>query len=172
MSKNQAGPCPLSGRSGRCGSGLTARSARARRATSAPCACATRRDIDDIRCGSCPVMTASGQWHALPHRSISVRFTPVSGIDSRSQALPSRAITGPEQVQQIAWTNRGYSMTSSARASSVGGTSRPSTLAVVRLMTRSNLVGCSTGISAGFVPRRILSTNSAARRNRSVIFGP
>ena len=65
-----------------------------------------------------------------------------------------------------------YSITSSARASSVGGISRPSALAVVRLMTRSNLVGCSTGISPGFVPRRILSTNSAARRNRSSKFGP
>src|SRR5262249_519143 len=32
---------------------------------------------------------------------------------------------------------------------------------------RSNLVGCSTGISAGFATRRILSTKSAARRNRS-----
>src|SRR5262245_11405191 len=51
-----------------------------------------------------------------------------------------------------------HSITSSARASSVGGTLRPRTFAVVRLMTRSNLVGCSTGISAGFAPRRILST--------------
>jgi hypothetical protein len=31
-------------------------------------------------------------------------------------------------------------------------------LAVVRLMMRSNLVGCSTGMSPGFAPRRILST--------------
>ena len=31
------------------------------------------------------------QHHALPRRSNAVRFTPVSGIDSRSQALPSRA---------------------------------------------------------------------------------
>jgi hypothetical protein len=29
---------------------------------------------------------------------------------------------------------------------------RPSALAVLRLMTRSNLVGCSTGSSAGFAP--------------------
>ena len=35
-----------------------------------------------------------------------------------------------------------YSITSSARASSVGGTSRPSALAVLRLMTSSNLVDC------------------------------
>src|SRR5215472_17487056 len=60
-----------------------------------------------------------------------------------------------------------HSITSSARAMSVGGTSRPSALAVVRLMTRSNLVGCSIGRSAGLVPRRILSTKSAARRFRS-----
>src|SRR5262245_47831265 len=50
-----------------------------------------------------------------------------------------------------------HSITSSARASSVGGTSIPSTFAVLRLIIRSNLVGCSTGISAGLVPRRILS---------------
>src|SRR6516165_5190682 len=57
-----------------------------------------------------------------------------------------------------------HSITSSARASSVGGTSMPSAFAVTRLMTRSNLVGCSIGMSAGFVPRRILSICSAARR--------
>src|SRR5262249_6483504 len=51
-----------------------------------------------------------------------------------------------------------HSITSSARARREGGTVRPSALAVVRLMTRSNLVGCSTGRSAGFAPRRILST--------------
>src|SRR5262249_5105554 len=44
------------------------------------------------------------------------------------------------------------SITSSARASSVGGTSRPIAFATIRLTTRSNLVGCSTGRSAGFVP--------------------
>ena len=36
----------------------------------------------------------------------------------------------------------GYSITSSASASSVGGTVRPSALAVLRLITNSNLVGC------------------------------
>src|SRR5262249_27702139 len=51
-----------------------------------------------------------------------------------------------------------HSITWSVRASNVVGTSRPSALAVIRLMTRSNLVGCSTGRSAGFAPRKILST--------------
>src|SRR5262245_54865984 len=48
-----------------------------------------------------------------------------------------------------------YSITSSARASSVGGTSRPRALAVCRFMTNSNLVDCSTGRLAGFAPFRI-----------------
>src|SRR5262245_10095186 len=42
-----------------------------------------------------------------------------------------------------------HSITSSARTSRAVGTVRPSALAVVRLMTSSNFVGCSTGISAG-----------------------
>ena len=42
-----------------------------------------------------------------------------------------------------------HSITSSARASSEGGTVRPSAFAVLRLITSSNLVGCSTGKSAG-----------------------
>src|SRR5215467_1668478 len=51
-----------------------------------------------------------------------------------------------------------HSITSSARASSIGGTSRLSALAVLRLMINSNLVGCSTGRSAGLAPLKTLST--------------
>jgi hypothetical protein len=40
---------------------------------------------------------------------------------------------------------RPYSITSSASASDVGGTSRPSALAVLRLITNSNLVDCELG---------------------------
>ena len=47
---------------------------------------------------------------------------------------------------------------SSARSSTVGGTFRPSTLAVFKLIMSSNLVGCSTGISPGFEPLRIILT--------------
>jgi len=60
-----------------------------------------------------------------------------------------------------------YSMISSARTRSEGGMVKPSALAVVRLIAKSNLVGCSTGKSPGLAPRKILSTKSAARRNRS-----
>src|SRR5262249_10878538 len=58
-------------------------------------------------------------------------------------------------------------ITSSARASSEGGIVRPRALAVLRLMTNSNLVGCSMGRSPGLAPLRILSIYSAARRNMS-----
>src|SRR5215470_16667149 len=60
-----------------------------------------------------------------------------------------------------------HSITSSARCCRNQGTSRPSALAVLRLMTSSNFVGCSTGISAGFPLCKILTTNAAARRNES-----
>jgi hypothetical protein len=58
-------------------------------------------------------------------------------------ARPLRAITGSEQVQQDTpeKARPAYSITSSARASSVGGMSRPSAFAVLRLITSSNLVG-------------------------------
>ena len=52
----------------------------------------------------------------------------------------------------------GYSITSSARESNCGGTVRPSALAVLRLITSSNLVGACTGKSPGFSPFRIRST--------------
>src|SRR5499427_5728568 len=51
-----------------------------------------------------------------------------------------------------------YSITWSARASTDGGMVRPRALAVLRLMTSSNFVGCSTGRSPGLAPLRILST--------------
>src|SRR5215468_6565778 len=56
-----------------------------------------------------------------------------------------------------------HSITASARASNVGGTATPSALAVLRLITSSNLVGCSIGRSAGFVPRKRFPANRAAR---------
>jgi hypothetical protein len=48
-----------------------------------------------------------------------------------------------------------HSITSSARTSIRGGTSRLSARAVFRLITNSNRVDCMTGRSAGFSPLRI-----------------
>jgi hypothetical protein len=52
----------------------------------------------------------------------------------------------------------GHSMTWSARISNDGGIVSPSTLAVLRLMTRSKIVGCWIGRSAGLAPLRIFPT--------------
>jgi hypothetical protein len=51
-----------------------------------------------------------------------------------------------------------YSITSSARASSIGEISSPSALAVFRLMTVWYLTGPCTGRSAGCSPLRMRST--------------
>src|SRR5262249_23311175 len=67
---------------------------------------------------------------------------------------------------------RGHSITSSATKRKSRGIVSPSSLAVFRLMTNSNLVGCPTGKSAGLAPLRILSTYVAVRRNRSGRFAP
>ena len=76
------------------------------------------------------------------------------------------SVPGHEQVQQDApeKARPTYSMTSSARASSCDGTSRPSALAVFMLITNSYLVGACTGSSAGFSPFRMRSTYPAAPR--------
>src|SRR5262249_25223906 len=71
------------------------------------------------------------------------------------QDRPADGRRAAEQRDELAAR---HSITWSARAISVGGTGRLSALAVVTLIARSNLVGCSTGMSAGFAPRRILST--------------
>ena len=61
------------------------------------------------------------------------------------------ATSGCEQCSKAA----PYSITSSASASKVGGKSRPSARAVVRLTVNSNLLARWIGRSAGFSPLRI-----------------
>src|SRR5262249_3374833 len=95
--------------------------------------------------------------------SIHVRYASKSDQIDASQRSAASCHSRPSAPQQ---KNR-YSITSSARCCRNQGTSRPSALAVLRLMPSSNFVGCSTGISAGFPPCKILTTNAAARRNES-----
>ena len=67
-------------------------------------------------------------------------------------ALPPKADIGAEQINGHFGT---HSIISSARCCKNHGTSSPSVLAVLRLMTNSNLLGSTTGRSAGLVPLRI-----------------
>src|SRR5262249_9602700 len=64
---------------------------------------------------------------------------------------PSRRAA--EQCDEL--TAPHHSITSSARASNAGGTSRRNALAVRRLMMNSNLLARSIGSSAAFSPLRI-----------------
>src|SRR6516225_7799555 len=85
------------------------------------------------------------QEHNAPH--------PLRLLRARRKRPSRRAA---EQRDEVAALH--HSITSSARNRNDSGIVSPSALAVVRLITRSNLVGCSTGMSAGLAPRRILST--------------
>ena len=80
----------------------------------------------------------------------------------------------PGQQQVDAHLNHsatiGYEIRLSARCSTAGGIVSPSAFAVFRLITSSNFVGCSTGRSAGLAPFRILSTYTAERPMKSVMF--
>jgi hypothetical protein len=73
-------------------------------------------------------------------------------VDGERLGEEHRTRTSKESAPPDHW------MTSSARASRDGGIVSPRALAVLRLMTSSNFVGCSTGRSAGLAPFRILST--------------
>jgi hypothetical protein len=72
----------------------------------------------------------------------------------------------PAEGQTPRWTRNGHqapqqssahSITSSASATSVGGKVSPRALAVLKLTTSSNLVGCSTGSSAAKTLRPVLA---------------
>ena len=99
----------------------------------------------------CTLRSKEMFWRALIGRAVHGDVTRVA----KSEDRPERVNLGPDSaVLPFA----GYSITSSARASSVGGTVRPSALAVLRLITSSYLVGACTGRSAGFSPLRMRST--------------
>jgi hypothetical protein len=65
-----------------------------------------------------------------------------------------RAAMCQEATYAVQQSKRDYSITSLASASSFAGTSRPSILAVLRLMISSIFVACMTGRSADFSPLR------------------
>jgi hypothetical protein len=117
-------------------------------------------------------MSGEVETRSLPHRAfvmcVSLRLDSVpdlylrregsfgvknggSGPIRRPSGLPAIADVLLHCREPPLWANRRlsrckkrphYSMTSSAVASILGGTVRPTALAVLRLMTNSNLVGC------------------------------
>jgi hypothetical protein len=102
-------------------------------------------------CWSVPTQTEGTQIEqGGTRRPISVCLMPARGWFATDCAnhCPPRAVAMPLTLSSAAIhcnKEHCYSITSSATASRACGTARPSILAVLRLMTRSNLVGCSTG---------------------------
>ena len=97
--------------------------------------------------------TAMRGADALPgSKATSRAFAPPDSAADRS-ALFAGLATGGWIAPALCW--RTYSITSSARASRVAGTSRSITFAILRLMTNSNRVGKTIGKSAGRSPFRI-----------------
>jgi hypothetical protein len=146
-------------------------SSRGRQVGVMPPSTTARSITSDLRTHRVGLMTGQGSFASPRMRhnaSRHVRFAPFATTIMRRRTMSRWANSGCERSQQIA----SYSITSSTRRRNDSGIGTPSAFAVMRLMTRSNLVGCSTGISSGFAPRRILSTWSAVRRNRSEKFGP
>src|SRR5262249_39798638 len=91
---------------------------------------------------------APGQIHEYPDAP-----HPLAVLRSRSDRPRGRCAA--EKRDEVAPS---HSITSSARASTVGGISRPSAFAVLRLTTSSYLVGACTGKSDGFSSLRMRST--------------
>src|SRR5262245_16907369 len=96
-----------------------------------------------------------------PHAIAVYASQPLSPLATQ-HSLPSGrySLLGPDfhRLDRASFAWRTHSITSSASASSVGGISRPSDFAVLRLITRSYLVGACTGRSPGFSPLRMRST--------------
>ena len=78
------------------------------------------------------------------------------------QHIPPKSGRVQRKPSFLLWAKSGhdksYSITLSASESIAGGTVTPIALAVLRLTASSNVVGNSTGKSAGLAPFRILST--------------
>src|SRR6516164_5806908 len=77
---------------------------------------------------------------------------PLALVRARRERPRGRAAEQRDELAPL------HSITSSARASTVAGMSRPSALAVLRLSTVSYLTGACTGRSAGFSPFRMRPT--------------
>src|SRR6516164_7991240 len=95
------------------------------------------------------LVNGSGKRHRAIWTDIADTSDPVGKLRScRHWPRSRRAADERDEIAPF------HSITSSARVSRVGAMLRPIAFAVLRLITNSNRVGCSTGRSVGFAPRR------------------
>jgi hypothetical protein len=94
------------------------------------------------------------RYRVLQRRSrLKINFCEIFGVVQFSTFATKSAIIGLMHRNN----RRLYSITSSASASKFGGTTMPSALAVLRLITKVNLLACSTGSSPGLAPFKIFA---------------
>src|SRR5262245_57885674 len=87
-----------------------------------------------------------------------IPFEPLGGANAlHPLGLCARAASGHAAAEQCDELATLHSITSSASVSRLSEMLTPSALAVLRLITSSNLVGCRTGRSAGLAPLRMLA---------------
>jgi hypothetical protein len=107
-----------------------------------------------LRCESLrPPMSQSGHSRRLGvgRESACPQIPDMSGRCHIRRDVPEAVVSNRSKAPA-------YSITSSAMASSDGGTASPSMRAGWRLMTSSNFDDCTTGKSAGFTPLRMRPT--------------
>ena len=113
----------------------------------------------------------ANQWPPLAN-CVNADDRPLPNFSAAFERSPDSAIRGNVTLMSDA-RNRSFAKcvhvgavhwsTSSARDSRDWGIVRPMAFAVLRLMTNSNLLGCSIGMSPGFSPFRILSAMTTTR---------
>src|SRR5436190_9493597 len=102
---------------------------------------------------SAPALSDLSWLNPTPHAIAVYASQPLSPVATQ-HSLPSGrySLLGPDfhRLDRTSFAWRTHSITSSARKRIAVGTSRPSALAVLRLITSLNLIGICTGRSAGF----------------------
>ena len=109
---------------------------------------AQRDGVNRLRNGNAVARSAFNPWLGVSLQFVDVSFT-TPGL------LYPRPRTAPRSYVQVPALHR---MTSSVRTRIDSGIFSRIALAVLRFTSNSNLVGCSTGRSAGLAPLSILST--------------
>jgi hypothetical protein len=113
-------------------------------------------DLDDLTCKA-PLGLTGGTLRSDAIR----RFVAKPGTTSSPARTRLRHPPAPDPDRWSDASDLFHRIILSAWNSTCGGIVRPSVFAVCRLMTNSNFIGCSTGMSAGFAPFKILSTYRA-----------
>ena len=121
-----------------------------------------RDELAAFHCPMPPVLPAERVAHLSYGRRLlrcGISIQPMSQLGPNCEELGHRSARLARQKSANSDNSQrskhdGYSITSSAMDSSPDDKVRPSVFAVLRLMTNSNLVGCSTGRSTGFSPLR------------------